>query len=65
VVVGNYIDAIASEVPPRCVVPVSNFTPSKATAIETVGWLATWVAKTKELQGGIVWIDEIPQISSG
>lgn len=64
-VIGTYIDAIASEVPLGYVVPMPNVNTDEATAREIVNWLATQVAKTKHLRGGIVWIDEIPKSPSG
>lgn len=64
-IVGTYVDAIASEVPLGYVVPMPDITTDEATAKEIVDWLATQVAKTKQLRGGIVWIDHIPKSASG
>ncbi|KFY04165.1 hypothetical protein V491_09446 [Pseudogymnoascus sp. VKM F-3775] len=64
-IVGTYVAAIASEVPLGYVVPMPGTTTDEATAMEIVDWLATQVVKTKQLRGGIVWIDDIPKSASG
>lgn len=64
-VVGAYVDAIASEVPLGYIVPVHGVIPNESTAREIVDWLAAQVVKTKQLRGGVVWIEEIPKSASG
>jgi len=64
-VVGTYVDAIASEVPLGYIVPTHGVVCNETTAREIVDWLSTRVVKTKQLRGGIVWIEEIPKSASG